>query len=224
MPGTTLPPARLLLLLLFLPSAFVAAQPLPDDLPIDAPAPDTFRVRFETTKGPFVVEARRAWSPLGVDRFYHLARAGYYDGVVIFRVGETSSTPGGRVAQFGLHNDAAVNAAWADAGIPDEPVRHTNARGTVIFARAGPRTRTTQLAFNLTHNPGLDSVAYEGIVGFSPIAEVVEGLEVWDAFYAAHGNAPAARQDSIAAHGRAYLDRAFPGLDRILRVEVVDAP
>ena len=49
-------------------------------------APERFRVRFETTKGPFVVEVTRAWAPRGADRFYNLVRAGYYDDVAFFRV------------------------------------------------------------------------------------------------------------------------------------------
>ena len=33
------------------------------------PAPDSFRVAFETTRGKFVVQVNRAWAPIGVDRF-----------------------------------------------------------------------------------------------------------------------------------------------------------
>ena len=35
-------------------------------------APETFDVKFETTKGDFVVQVTRAWAPLGADRFYML--------------------------------------------------------------------------------------------------------------------------------------------------------
>src|SRR5215212_9127199 len=37
-----------------------------------AQAPDTYRVRIETTQGSFVLEATRALAPHGADRFYHL--------------------------------------------------------------------------------------------------------------------------------------------------------
>ena len=195
---------------------------MPDDLDLSVAAPDSFLVQFVTTKGAFVVKARRAWAPHGVDRLYHLAQSGYYNGVVIYRIGETMSAPGGLVAQFGSTNDAAVNAAWDEAVIPDEPVIRSNTRGTVIFARGGPETRSASLALNLTDNPALDTVSYGGVVGFPPVAEAVEGIDVWDVFNDEHGNAPAMRQDSIAVGGRAYLDRVFPGLDRIERVSVLE--
>src|SRR5215831_20443157 len=62
-----------------------AATPLParlDPAQATAQAPDRFRVRFETTKGPFVIEVTRAWAPHGADRFYNLVKLGYYDDVV----------------------------------------------------------------------------------------------------------------------------------------------
>src|SRR2546426_5433180 len=50
------------------------------------PAPKAFRVRFETSRGPFVMQVNRAWSPFGVDRFYNLVRRGFYDDTRFFRV------------------------------------------------------------------------------------------------------------------------------------------
>ena len=211
---------RFLLPILLLGAAPLAAQPMPKDLPLTTPAPDSFLVVFETTKGPFTIKARRHWSPLGVDRLYHLAQSSYYDGCVIFRVGPTASYPGGMVVQFGLTNDSTVNAAWAQSGIDDEPVKVGHRRGMVMLARGGPRTRSNQLAIDLSPNTGLDTVSSNGVVGFPPIAEVVEGMEVLDRLERRHGNGPTARQDSIAAKGREYLDRVFPGLDRIVKVTV----
>ena len=208
-------------LLAFLLAPPLAAQPLPSDLPLDATAPDSVLVVFQTTKGDVTIKARRAWSPLAVDRLYHLARSGYYDGCVIFRVGPTASYPGGMVVQFGLTNDSTVNRAWAQAGIDDEPVKVGHRRGMVMLARGGPRTRSNQLAIDLTPNTGLDTVSSNGVIGFPPIAEVVEGMEVLDRLERRHGNGPTARQDSISAKGREYLDRVFPGLDRIVKVAVV---
>src|SRR5262249_54646663 len=40
--------------------------------PLVGPAPDSFRVAFTTTRGDFVVQVNRAWSPQGADRFYDL--------------------------------------------------------------------------------------------------------------------------------------------------------
>jgi hypothetical protein len=89
-----------------------------------------------------------------------------------------------------------------------------------MLARGGPRTRSNQLAIDLSPNTGLDTVSSNGVVGFPPIAEMVDGMEVLDRLERRHGNGPTARQDSIAAKGRAYLDRVFPGLDAIVRGRV----
>src|SRR3954466_2690890 len=79
-------------------------------------APDTVRVRFETSKGPFVVEAYRDWAPIGVDRFYQLAQNGFFDGVRFFRVLD------GFMAQFGMSGDPSITAAWHDRKLLDDPV------------------------------------------------------------------------------------------------------
>src|SRR2546430_13337205 len=108
----------------------------PSDPGFAQQAPDSFRARFSTTKGDFVIAVHRAWAPHGADRFYNLVRSGYYDGVRFFRV-----IPG-FMAQFGLHADTAVTAAWRERRIPDDPVQGSNQRGMVTFATAGPGTRT----------------------------------------------------------------------------------
>src|SRR4029078_7526749 len=41
---------------------------------ITATAPDVFKARFDTTKGAFVIEVHRDWSPAGADRFYALVK------------------------------------------------------------------------------------------------------------------------------------------------------
>ena len=179
-------------------------------------APDVFRASFETTRGHFVVEARREWAPLGVDRFYNLVREGFFDDVRFFRVIE------GFMAQFGISGRPEVAEAWHRARIPDDPVAASNTRGRITFATAGPGTRTTQLFINYGDNSRLDSM------GFSPIGEVVEGMEVVDALHAGYGEgAPRGRgpdQGRIHQEGNAYLSRDFPDLDWIRRVEILEQP
>src|SRR5207249_3562776 len=109
--------------------------------------PATFRARFETTAGTFVIEVRRDWAPRGADRFYTLVKSGYYDGVRFFRV------ISGFMAQFGIHGDPKVSAVWRERTIPDDPVRQSNARGMVTYATAGPGTRTTQIFINYRDIP-----------------------------------------------------------------------
>jgi peptidyl-prolyl cis-trans isomerase A (cyclophilin A) len=191
------------------------AQYLPDERITEA-APDSFLVSFETTRGPFDVMVYRDWSPLAADRLYHLVRLHYYDENMIFRV-----VPG-FVVQFGIHEREEVTSAWYDRGVPDEPVQASNLRGRVSFARGGPETRTSQIFINLVDNVRLDTIDAGGITGYPPVGEVVRGMETVDAFFGEYGNAPAARQDSIRAQGRAYLDREFPGLDQILSARIIE--
>ena len=175
-------------------------------------APDRFRVRFETTKGPFVVEVTRAWAPRGADRFFNLVKAGYYDDVAFFRV-----IPGFMV-QFGINGDPRVNAAWQVAQIPDDPVTQSNRRGMVTYAMGGPDTRTTQLFINFRDNTGLDEQ------GFAPFGRVVEGLSVVDALYSGYGEgAPRGLgpdQGRAQGEGNVYLRGSFPKMDFVKTARV----
>ena len=210
---------RLPLVLPFvLAAATLAAQPRrpqPDLLKpetVDQRAPPMFRARIENTRDTFVIEVHRDWAPHGADRFYNLVRSGFYDGVRFFRV-----IPG-FMAQFGIHGDTAVTAAWRPRVIPDDPVRRTNGRGMVTFATAGPGTRTTQIFINFGDNNRLDAG------GFAPFGQVVEGMEVVDALYGGYGEgAPNGRgpdQYRLNVEGEKYLARQFPKLDKIKRAKV----
>jgi peptidyl-prolyl cis-trans isomerase A (cyclophilin A) len=175
--------------------------------PPTAPAPDSFRVAFETTRGTFVVDAIRAWSPHGVDRFHDLVNAGYFTNVAFFRV-----VPG-FIAQFGMHGDPDVNKRWGDNTIPDDPVVQSNKRGTIVFATAGPNTRGNQFFINFADNASLDQQ------GFSPIGRVVQGMSVVDSLYGGYGEEP--EQSRIASEGNAYLKKEFPRLDYIKSARIV---
>ena len=117
-------------------------------------APATFKVKFATSEGDFVVESQREWAPRGVDRFYNLVKNGYYDDVCFFRV------ISGFMAQFGIHGDPKVAAAWRPERLQDDPVKQSNKRGYISYAMAGPNTRTTQLFINYGDRPqsGSDGV------------------------------------------------------------------
>jgi peptidyl-prolyl cis-trans isomerase A (cyclophilin A) len=176
-------------------------------------APDTVRVRFETSKGPFTVEAYRNWSPHGVDRFYQLVRLGYYDDVRFFRVLT------GFMAQFGLHGNPRVWAAWRDRAIPDDPVTQSNKPGTITFATRGPNTRTTQLFINYRDNANLDAM------GFTPFGVVTEGMNVVESLYSEYGEgAPdggGPSQERAGTEGNEYLKRDFPKLDYIVKATII---
>jgi len=172
-------------------------------------APDSFLVEFETTKGTFRVEVTRALSPNGADRFYNLVKLGYYDDTAFFRV-----IPG-FVAQFGLHDEHAVNRAWRNATIEDDPVKTPNTRGTLSFAKQDEDSRTTQVFVNLAdRNKALDAQ------GFSPFGRVVAGMDVVDRLYDGYGET-SNRQGRIHFDGNAFLKREFPKLDYIEKARIV---
>ncbi len=190
-----------------------AGNPLMDPSSLNAQAPATFKAKFETTKGDIVIQFNREWAPLGVDRVFNLIGNGYYDNARFYRVLT------GFMAQFGMHADPKINAAWQGARFKDDPVTQSNTRGMVTFATGGPNTRTTQLFINYGNNAGLDKQ------GFSPIGEVIEGMEAADALYAAYGEgAPRGSgpsQQIIAQRGNAYLEADFPKLDYIKKASIV---
>ncbi|HEU5153689.1 MAG TPA: peptidylprolyl isomerase [Gemmatimonadales bacterium] len=190
-------------------------SPTPRDLAWTAP--DSFQVVFETSRGPFTITAHRAWSPLGVDRLHFLVRHGFYDGARFFRI-----VPG-FVVQWGIAGNPALSAVWSDRNLPDEPVRQSNLRGRVSYARSGPNTRSVQLYINIGNNPRLDTTS---TFGFPPIGEVSAGLTTVDSMYAEYscrrgsvGTCPS--QDSLEAKGNAYVERVYPRLDYIKKARVV---
>jgi cyclophilin family peptidyl-prolyl cis-trans isomerase len=184
--------------------------------------PDSFLVRFETRRGTADVMIRKSWAPNGADRFYTLVSSRYYDDARFFRVVK------GFVAQFGLAADPKKTAAWRVRAIADEPVKHTNSRGTISYARGGPGTRTTQVFFNLVDNARLDT---SGTFGFPPFGEVVSGMSAIDSLYSGYGNsaprtgatetASGPQQDSITRQGNAYLARGWPKLDYVKTARII---
>ncbi|HYL83419.1 MAG TPA: peptidylprolyl isomerase [Candidatus Angelobacter sp.] len=177
-------------------------------------APDSYQVKFSTTRGDFTVTVTRSWAPVGADRFYNLVKHHFYDNSSFFRV-----VPG-FVVQFGLSAYPPVSAAWQHANLKDDPVTQSNKKGTLTFATAGPNTRTTQIFINLKDNAGLDGQ------GFSPFGAVDgKGMNVVEMFYDQYGdNTPRDYQDLITREGKPYLDKNWPKLDSIKSVTLVAAP
>lgn len=176
-------------------------------------APDTARVRFETTKGAFVIESVRARAPIGADRFYNLVRSGFFDDSRFFRV-----LPG-YIAQFGVSGDPAVTAIWNDRALPDDRPGLSNVRGTVAYAMRGPNDRRTQIYINVADNTKNDAE------GFAVFGRVVRGMVVVDRLNSEYGEDSGGgmrrgRQQRLLGEGNGWLDREFPRLDRLIRASV----
>jgi peptidyl-prolyl cis-trans isomerase A (cyclophilin A) len=196
-----------------------AAPPAPNEAllhpaNLNQMAPETYRAKFETTRGDFVIEVTRAWAPNGADRFFNLVKNGFYDDGRFFRVVY------GFMAQWGIHGDPAVAAAWRNAAIPDDQVKESNTRGMVSFATSGPNTRTTQVFINYADkNMVLDAQ------GFAPFGKVVEGMEVVNKLFSGYGEtAPKGHgpdQERIRKEGNAYLTKSFAKLDSVKTATIV---
>jgi peptidyl-prolyl cis-trans isomerase A (cyclophilin A) len=176
-------------------------------------AGDTVVADIETSRGTITVELIRAWAPAGVDRFYNLARAGYFDDSRFFRV------VFGFIAQFGIAGNGTVASLWATKHIAADSVRASNVRGTLSFAQFKPTDRTTNVFINLRDNLSLDTL------GFAPIGRIVQGLETADSLYAGYGEIPASDKplgnpQRLYGESNRYLDAEFPKLDRLLKITI----
>lgn len=171
-------------------------------------APDRYTVKFETSIGDIEIRVNKDWAPLGADRFYNLVKNGFYDECRFFRVVPNF------IVQFGMPADPAVSKVWANASFQDDPVKRGNTRGRVVFATAGPNTRTTQLFINTNDNTFLDDQ------GFAAFGEVSKGMNLVTKINAEYGEQP--NQGMIRSQGNAYLNKDFPKLDYIIRATIIE--
>jgi cyclophilin family peptidyl-prolyl cis-trans isomerase len=175
-------------------------------------APATYKARFDTSKGVFVIDVRREWAPVGADRFYNLVKNGFYDDNRFFRV------ISGFMVQFGINGNPQVSTPWRNAQIKDDPVKQSNKRGFITFATSGPNSRTTQVFINFGDNSRLDGM------GFASFGQVSSGMNVVDQLYSDYGEgAPSGRgpnQGRIQGEGNAYLTKDFPNLDFVRKATI----
>jgi peptidyl-prolyl cis-trans isomerase A (cyclophilin A) len=175
-------------------------------------APATFKARFDTSKGVFVIEVHRAWAPNGADRFYNLVKSGFYDNARFFRV------VSGFMVQFGINGNPAVSTPWRTATIRDDQVTQSNTRGFITFATSGKDSRTTQAFINFGNNNRLDGM------GFSPFGKVVSGMDVVEKLFAGYGDSPphgtGPDQSRVQTEGNAYLSKEFSKLDFVKKATI----
>lgn len=172
----------------------------------------TFSVHLDGKVGgatqEFTIRVHPDWAPEGAKRFREIVYAGILKDARFFRV-----VPG-FMAQFGIPGSPKVAAAWAHKAIPDDPVKQSNTRGTLTFAKAGANSRTTQMFFNYVNNDFLDAQ------GFAPFAEVLgDGMNMIDKIETKYREKP--DQHKIQRHGNRYLMKHFPKLSFV--DHVVDA-
>ncbi|MEX0753391.1 MAG: peptidylprolyl isomerase [Xanthobacteraceae bacterium] len=192
--------------------AFGQAGNLANPAALNEKAPATFKAKFDTSKGVFVVEVRRDWAPNGADRFYNAVKNGFYDNARFFRVMSDF------MAQFGINGDPKISAVWRAARIKDDPVKQSNKRGYLTYATSGPDSRTTQVFISFKDNSGLDAQ------GFAPFGQIVSGMNVVESLYGGYGDGPprgrGPDQARLQFEGNAYLAKDFPRLDYVKKATI----
>ena len=171
-------------------------------------APNTFTLTFQTDvagQGPIVVAVNRSWAPLGVDHFYTLVNSAYYAApAALFRYVPNF------VLQFGISGVPATNQKWLTP-INDDPfVGNSNTVGTLVYATAGPNTRTTQLFINFVDNSFLDKQ------GFVPFGVITSGLATAvAAFNPTPGDSNGVDQNEYSTKGNAWIKKNYPKINFI---------
>jgi cyclophilin family peptidyl-prolyl cis-trans isomerase len=101
-----------------------------------------------------------------------------------------------------------------NANITDDPVKESNKRGFVTFAKTSmPNTRSTQVFINYGDNSRLDGD------GFAPFGEVIEGMDVAEKFYSGYGGSP--DQGALQQLGKPWIDKNMPKVDSIKTAVIV---
>ncbi|HPO12737.1 MAG TPA: peptidylprolyl isomerase [Candidatus Hydrogenedentes bacterium] len=190
------------------PAPTPAPAPAPSAEEWPAKAPDVFKVKLECSMGDFVVECHKDWAPIGVERFYELVKSGFFNDARFFRVVPNF------VAQFGIPADPKLAAEWRVKTIKDEPVKQSNVKGTLTFAKSSaPNSRTTQLFINFKDNVQLDDM------GFAAFGKVSDGMDIVMKINPEYREAP--NQGMIQSMGNEYLKKSFPRLDYIKKISLV---
>ena len=173
-------------------------------------APATFKAKFTTTQGPYVITVHRSWAPIGADRFYNLVYYHYYDNEPIFRVLPAY------IAQWGINMKPPIAKAWRYAFIKDEPGKQPNTRGMVDFAiGSGPDSRTTQIFVNLRDNSPTFGPK------FAPIGRITSGMGVFHLLYHGYGEYAQSNQAGMIKYGAWWVHKYFPKLDWITTARIV---
>jgi peptidyl-prolyl cis-trans isomerase A (cyclophilin A) len=158
---------------------------------------------------PVVIRVTSQWAPLGAHRLRSLVSDAFFDNSAIFRVVPDF------VLQFGIAADHALNVKWNET-IKDDPVKHTNAAGTISYATAGNDTRTTQLFVNLVDNPALDAR------GFAPVGYVVSGMDtLMKLVNPTPGDGGGIDQDMYIEKGNKWLIKNYPNTTFITKCTFV---
>jgi cyclophilin family peptidyl-prolyl cis-trans isomerase len=131
-------------------------------------------LKFETTKGDFIVELFADAAPISTENFLRYADEGFFDGVIFHRV-----IPGFMIQGGGFTPDMKQKKTH-------DPIKNEakngklNLRGTLSMARTNDvDSATAQFFINLKDNDFLDNKP--GSFGYAVFGQVTSGMDVIDA-------------------------------------------
>jgi peptidyl-prolyl cis-trans isomerase A (cyclophilin A) len=139
---------------------------------------DVVKVALDTEKGRIVVALDRAHAPLTTANFLAYVDKHWLDGQPFYR-----AMPFG---DGGLIQGGVRDGAKQLAPIAVETTAMTglhNKAGAIVMANAGPKTTRSDFFILTADVPSFDATATEA--GFAPFGEVVEGMDVVKAIFAA---------------------------------------
>lgn len=178
-------------------------------------APAAFAVRFETTKGAFVIEAYRPWAPLAVDRFYNLVRSGYLDGNLFIRVTAENG------ADFGINGDPKTTKAWGKSPIPCDPPRRKIRAGDVFLLNNGlGEGAATEI--RIQTGPDGSAASRSGAAALGRIVEGTEVLASLDSSHMKDTRKWSKMIRTLMSDGDASVREDFPKIDSILHATVLE--
>ncbi len=124
-----------------------------------------YTARMETDNGTMVIDLFADKTPLTINNFVFLARAGFYDGVIFHRVIGNFMVQGGDPTGTGRGGPGYKFGDEFDASLKHDK------QGILSMANAGPATNGSQ--FFITHGPTPHLNGKHTVFG-----QVVEGLDV----------------------------------------------
>lgn len=157
--------------------------------PSTVPLPDKVRVVLTTDMGAILVEVDVKHAPASATNFVRYAETKRFDGTVFYRAMHLKwgEQPNGLV-QAGTRGDPKRNLA----PIAHEPTNQTgilHKAGTLSMARYAPGSATGDFSIMVSDQPGLDaqpdSADPEAKAGYAAFGQVIEGMDVIKAIFAA---------------------------------------
>ncbi|EOD33804.1 hypothetical protein EMIHUDRAFT_78087 [Emiliania huxleyi CCMP1516] len=147
-------------------------------------APPLTNVTIHTTNGKIVVEVVRDWSPSQADRFYNLARLGFWQDAPFSRVVHDW------VAQFTASKSPRLSGIYNGNDCTDSPQPPCLVPGSCLpplCSEAGEEDDGALVISNEVFINKVDNSDALDAYGFAPFGRVVSGMDVVDGLFSGYG-------------------------------------